>query len=89
MWPCLVEGEGLLGLAVVQVWRLEEEDHRLDCPLRTLEASRLQLEALDQSLLEVLEGKNRMFAARSEDLKVREEWLDPRLLEVRRLKAGS
>ena len=74
MWPCLVEGEDLQGLAVVQVWRLEEEDHRLDwgdvSPLQTLEAFRPQLEdvkdqlqmmeALDQSLLEVLEGKNRM-----------------------------
>ena len=70
----MVEGEDPLGLAVVQVWRLEEEDHRLDWGavglLRTLEASRPQLEdvkdqlrmleALDQSLLEVLEGKNRM-----------------------------
>ena len=70
----MVEGEDPLGLAVVQVWRLEEEDHRLDWGavglLRTLEASRPQLEvvkdqlrmleALDQSWLEVLEGKNRM-----------------------------
>ena len=70
MWPCLVAGEDH------RVWRMEEADHRhrpdwWDVnPFRALEAFRPQLEdvkdqlqmmeALDQSWLEVLEGKNRM-----------------------------
>lgn len=67
MWPGEVEDR--LDRAVVQAWRLEEEAHYPDWgdvnQLRTLEAFQIQLEdvmdhlqmleALDQSLLEVLE----------------------------------